>query len=34
VADHAADETLGIRGVHLFTFNQVEQTRDWVAGLA
>ena len=34
VADHAADEALGIRGVHLFTFNQVEQTRDWVAGLA
>lgn len=33
VADHAADEALGIRGVHLFTFNQVEPTRDWVAGL-
>jgi methylenetetrahydrofolate reductase (NADPH) len=34
VAGHAADATLGIRGVHLFTFNQVEQTRDWVARLA
>lgn len=34
VADRAADEALGIRGMHLFTFNQVEQTRDWVAGLA
>jgi methylenetetrahydrofolate reductase (NADPH) len=31
VAAHAADPTLGIRGAHLFTFNQVEQTRDWVA---
>jgi methylenetetrahydrofolate reductase (NADH) len=34
VADRALDGTLGIRGVHLFTFNQVEQTRDWVARLA
>ena len=34
VADHAVDGSLGIRGVHLFTFNQVEQTRDWVARLS
>jgi methylenetetrahydrofolate reductase (NADPH) len=31
VADRAADVSLGLRGVHLFTFNQVEPTRDWVA---
>ena len=31
VAARAADKSLGIRGAHLFTFNQVEQTRDWVA---
>lgn len=31
VAVRAADKSLGIRGAHLFTFNQVEQTRDWVA---
>jgi methylenetetrahydrofolate reductase (NADPH) len=31
VAERAADSALGIRGVHLFTFNQVESTRDWVA---
>jgi len=31
VAEHAADPALGLRGVHLFTFNQVEPTRDWVA---
>lgn len=31
VAECAVDSTLGIRGAHLFTFNQVEQTRDWVA---
>lgn len=31
VAGRAADPALGIRGVHLFTFNQVEPTRDWVA---
>ncbi len=31
VAEYAADPALGLRGVHLFTFNQVEQTRDWVA---
>ena len=31
VAEYGADPTLRIRGVHLFTFNQVEQTRDWVA---
>ena len=30
VAAHAGDPTLGLHGVHLFTFNQVEQTRDWV----
>lgn len=34
VAVHAADPALGIEGVHLFTFNQVEPTRDWVAHLA
>jgi len=34
VAAHAADPALGITGVHLFTFNQVEPTRDWVARLA
>lgn len=33
IAEYAADESLGIRGAHLFTFNQVEPTRDWVAGL-
>ncbi len=32
VAGYAGDPALGLRGVHLFTFNQVEQTRDWVAG--
>jgi methylenetetrahydrofolate reductase (NADPH) len=31
VAEYAVDPALGIRGAHLFTFNQVEQTRDWVA---
>jgi methylenetetrahydrofolate reductase (NADPH) len=31
IAEYAADPTLRIRGAHLFTFNQVEQTRDWVA---
>ncbi len=31
VAGYAGDPALGLRGVHLFTFNQVEQTRDWVA---
>jgi methylenetetrahydrofolate reductase (NADPH) len=31
VAERAEDTALGIRGVHLFTFNQVESTRDWVA---
>ncbi len=31
MAVRAADGSLGIRGAHLFTFNQVEQTRDWVA---
>ncbi len=31
VAEYAADASLGLRGVHLFTFNQVEPTRDWVA---
>jgi methylenetetrahydrofolate reductase (NADPH) len=34
VAEYAADASLGIHGVHLFTFNQVEPTRDWVAGLS
>ena len=34
VAGHAADPGLGIAGVHLFTFNQVEPTRDWVAAHA
>jgi hypothetical protein len=31
VATHLDDETLGIAGAHLFTFNQVAETRDWVA---
>jgi methylenetetrahydrofolate reductase (NADPH) len=31
IAEYAADPALGLRGVHLFTFNQVEPTRDWVA---
>lgn len=31
VARYAADPGSGIRGVHLFTFNNVEPTRDWVA---
>jgi methylenetetrahydrofolate reductase (NADPH) len=31
VAEYAADASLGLHGVHLFTFNQVEPTRDWVA---
>ena len=31
VAGYAVDPALGLQGVHLFTFNQVEQTRDWVA---
>jgi methylenetetrahydrofolate reductase (NADPH) len=31
IAEYAADPTLGLRGAHLFTFNQVEPTRDWVA---
>jgi methylenetetrahydrofolate reductase (NADH) len=30
VAGLSGDASLGLRGVHLFTFNQVEQTRDWV----
>ncbi len=34
VAGYAGDPSLGLYGVHLFTFNQVEQTRDWVAGRA
>lgn len=34
VAARAADSTLGIEGAHLFTFNQVEPTRDWVARLS
>jgi methylenetetrahydrofolate reductase (NADPH) len=34
VADRAADKSLGIGGVHLFTFNQVEPTRDWVARMS
>jgi methylenetetrahydrofolate reductase (NADPH) len=31
VAGRAQEPSLGLSGVHLFTFNQVEQTRDWVA---
>jgi methylenetetrahydrofolate reductase (NADPH) len=31
IAEYAADPSLGLRGAHLFTFNQVEPTRDWVA---
>lgn len=34
VAGYAADESLGLAGAHLFTFNQVEPTRDWVARYA
>ncbi|HJW74652.1 MAG TPA: methylenetetrahydrofolate reductase [Thermoleophilia bacterium] len=30
IAAHLDDPGLGIQGVHLFTFNQVEATRDWV----
>lgn len=30
VAGYAADPAMGIRGAHLFTFNQVEPTKDWV----
>jgi methylenetetrahydrofolate reductase (NADPH) len=30
VAEYALGPSLGLRGVHLFTFNQVEPTRDWV----
>jgi methylenetetrahydrofolate reductase (NADPH) len=30
VAGRAGDPALGLAGVHLFTFNQVEPTRDWV----
>ncbi len=33
LAEYASDSSLGIRGAHLFTFNQVEPTRDWVARL-
>jgi methylenetetrahydrofolate reductase (NADPH) len=29
LAEYAGDDALGIAGVHLFTFNQVEATRDW-----
>lgn len=31
VAAYAGDEALGLTGTHLFTFNQVQPTRDWVA---
>jgi methylenetetrahydrofolate reductase (NADPH) len=31
VAAYGTDPSLGIAGAHLFTFNQVEPTRDWVA---
>jgi methylenetetrahydrofolate reductase (NADPH) len=34
VAERAADESLGLRGVHLFTFNQVEPTHDWVGRMS
>jgi len=30
VAGHVDDSDLGIAGAHIFTFNQVEETRDWV----
>ncbi len=30
VAAHLDDPGLGIAGAHLFTFNQIEETRDWV----
>ncbi len=33
VADHLDEPGLGLDGVHLFTFNQVAPTRDWVARL-
>jgi methylenetetrahydrofolate reductase (NADPH) len=31
IAGYADDPALGLHGAHLFTFNQVEATRDWVA---
>ena len=31
VAGYVGDEALGLTGAHLFTFNQVQPTRDWVA---
>ncbi|HET6474645.1 MAG TPA: methylenetetrahydrofolate reductase [Thermoleophilia bacterium] len=31
VAAYAGDQALGLTGAHLFTFNQVQPTRDWVA---
>jgi len=34
VAAYAQDESLGFAGAHLFTFNQVQPTRDWVAQFA
>jgi methylenetetrahydrofolate reductase (NADH) len=34
VAAHLDDPGLGIRGVHLFTFNQVDATRAWLARAA
>lgn len=34
VAARLDDPSLGIAGAHLFTFNQVEATRDWLAQLA
>jgi methylenetetrahydrofolate reductase (NADH) len=30
IANHLDDPGLGIRGVHLFTFNQIEATEAWV----
>jgi methylenetetrahydrofolate reductase (NADPH) len=32
VAEYAAELGVALAGSHLFTFNQVEPTRDWVAG--
>lgn len=34
IAAHIGDPGLGIAGAHLFTFNQIEATRDWVLRVA
>jgi methylenetetrahydrofolate reductase (NADPH) len=34
IASFADDSALRLRGLHLFTFNQVEATRDWLAAVA